>query len=304
VRKFLRTLLAKHRFLEAITPRQAQEVLRGLYFNGEGHCTASAQTLRLMLYSAHDLYRLRAYLSTGFSVDPFPPGFAHKMLPYGKRSDPWIAPPEPVCLELIRQAIRLLGKPANDVIRLRRKYILACESAKKRRRRQTVRKIASRALRGEQFATLPGEDQPWTTSSVDRASAIKHLVAVIEGACATVLLFLSGPRVSEIQRARSGCLRYLRHSNGIEYPYYFARRSKKKISRKADVPDRIDRQGRGWILGPAGVRALEVLEQLSRDVRRISGVDSYWAAIQCSALWSCTDRTTVTAAAPPRSTTD
>jgi ketosteroid isomerase-like protein len=33
------------------------------------------------------------------------------------------------CLELIRQAIRLLGKPADDVIRLRRKYILACELA-------------------------------------------------------------------------------------------------------------------------------------------------------------------------------
>jgi hypothetical protein len=42
-----------------------------------------------------------------------------------------------------------------------------------------------------------------------------------------------------------------------------------------------------------------VLERLSREVRRVSRVDSYWAAIQCTALWSCTDRTTVTAPAPP-----
>jgi hypothetical protein len=299
VRKFLLALLEKHRYLEVITPGQAQAVMRALYFNGERHCTARAQTLRLTLHAAQDLYRLRAYLPTGFSVDPFPPGFAQTMLPYGTRSDPWVAPPEPVCLELIRQAIRLLGKPAEDVIRLRRKYVLACESAKKRRERQTVRKIARRALRGEQFAAVPGEDQPWTTASAEHPAAIKHLVEVIEGACAIVLLFLSGPRVSEIQRARPGCLRYLRHSNGIEYPYYFARRSKKKISPEADLPDRIDQQRRGWILGPAGVRALEVLEQLSREVRRISRVDSYWAAIRCSGLWSCTDRTTVTAAAPP-----
>src|SRR6185312_4494621 len=47
-----------------------------------------------------------------------------------------------------------------------------------------------------------------------------------------------------------------------------------EVSPEADLPDRIDQQGRGWILGLAGVRALEVLEQLSREVRRISGVDS------------------------------
>lgn len=57
-----------------------------------------------------------------------------------------------------------------------------------------LRKIARRALRGEQFATVPGEDQPWTTLSAEHPAAIKHLVDVIEGACATILLFLSGPQ--------------------------------------------------------------------------------------------------------------
>jgi hypothetical protein len=294
VRKFLLALVAKDGSLDATTPRQAQQVIQRFYFSSSGECTATDRTLRAMFRLAHDLYRLRAYLPTGFSVDPFPPGFVRKMHAHGKRSDPWVAPPEPVCLELIRQAIRLLGTPADDLIRLRRKYILASESAKRRRlRRDVVGAIAARSLHGERFATLPGEDHAWTALSAEYPLTIKHLIGGLEGACALVLLFLSGPRMSEIRQARPGCLRYLRHSNGIEYPYYFAHRSKQMASSKEGIRSRIGPKSRGWILGPAGVRALEVLEQLSCNVRRLSGVDSFWATIRSRGLWTCTERTTV-----------
>ena len=300
VRQLLRALLARHECLETVTPRQAQAIFRGLHFDAHGECIVKEQTLRLMLYATQDLYRLRAYLPIGFSVEPFPPGFVRDVLSRARRSEPWVAPPEPVCLELIRQAIRLLGPPADDVIRLRNKYILACESAKKReRRRQSVREIAARTLQDERFATLPGEDVPWTSVNAKHPQAIKRLVAALEGACATILLFLSGPRASELHLARPGCLRYLRHSNGIDYPYYFARRSKQKQARDAaGVPYRLDSKNRGWILGPAGVRALEVLERLSHQVRSISKVDSYWASVGCSGLWACTHRLSVTATSP------
>lgn len=300
VRKLLGVVLAKYERLETITPRQAQAAFRSLYFNARGECTVKTQTLRLMLLAAHDLYRFRAYLPTGFLVDPFPPDFVRNVVAKGKRSDPWTAPPEPVCLELIRQAIRMLGTPADEVIRLRRKYVRECESGKRvKQRRQKVRNIAERTLRGERFSRLPGEDEPWTALNAERPVDIKRLVAAVEGACATVLLFLSGPRVSEIQRARAGCLHYLLHSNGIKYPYYFAHRSKQRASREdAGLRYRIDSKNRGWILGPAGVRALEVLERLSCDVRKISGIDSYWASVRCSGLWTCTHRTTVSAASP------
>jgi hypothetical protein len=201
-----------------------------------------------------------------------------------------------VCLDLIRGAIRLLGTPADEVIRLRDRYISSCESRKKHDAdRKRVRRTARRTLAGERFAVLHGERTPWTELRADDPRAIKRLAAAIEGACAVVLLFLSGPRLSEVRRARPGCLRYVRHTNGIEYPYFTARRSKQNSSRSSD-----DRRGadRGWILGPAGVRALEILARLSRIPRRLSGIDSYWIAVKCTGLWTCTRRTRLTAADP------
>lgn len=301
VRRLLRAMLDDAEYLETVTPRQAQHAFRKLYFDESGQSTSKRTSLRHVLYATHDLYRLRAYLPVSFAVDPFPPAFVQQVLARAGRSDPWTAPPEPVCLELIRQAIRLLGKPADDIIRLREKYIVACESLKRREQRYRVSVAAARILKGERFATLDGEDVSWTHLSAEHPRTIKRLVAALEGACATVLLFLSGPRVSEIQRAGPGCLRYLRHANGISYPYYFAHRSKQRVS-PADtgVRYRLDSQNRGWILGPAGVRALEVLEKLSRRVRAASKSTSYWASVVCSGLWSVSSRTRFSAATPSR----
>jgi len=299
VHRALSLLLSEHSPLEVITPREVQELLRRMYFDHSGCCRVKERTIRNMIQALRDLYRFRAYLPSSFSLDPFLPAFVASILAQAKDSEPWTASPEPVCLELIRQAVRLLGTPADDIIRLRQKYILACESAKKREhRRKLVHKSASRRLRGERFATLPGEDRPWTAVNAEDPTAIKPLVAALEGACAVVLLFLSGPRVSEVQRAGPGCLRYVRHSNGIEYPYYFAQRSKQRIQQRGSESPTARTSDRGWILGPAGTRALEVLDKLSRLPRAISGVNNYWVSINCSGLWTCTHRTRVTSVLP------
>ncbi len=301
VRRVLRVVLESECLLETVTPRQAQDAFRRLYFDESELSTSKRTSLRHVLYATHDLFRLRAYLPVSFAIDPFPPAFVQQVLARAGRSDPWTAPPEPVCLELIRQAIRLIGKPADDIIRLREKYIIASESLKRRKDRKRVRVAATRSLKGERFATLDGEEGSWTDLSAEQPRAIKHLAAALEGACATVLLFLSGPRVSEIQLAGPGCLRYLRHSNGISYPYYFAHRSKQRASSaETGVRYRLDAQNRGWILGPAGVRALEVLEKLSRRARAASKSTSYWASVVCSGLWSVSSRTRFSVATPSR----
>jgi len=53
---------------------------------------------------------------------------------------------------------------------------------------------------------------------------------------------------------------------------------------------------RGWILGEAGVRALDVLRRLSRVPRRLSGIDSYWLTVHSPGLWTLTPRTPITIA--------
>jgi len=290
MRPLLTDLIPRYGPLETITPRQCQDTVRKRYLTEEGHGCVDQRSLRVMLDSMQDLYRLRTYLPTGFAVEPFPLAFRESMIARGKRTDPWSAPPEPVCLELIRQAIRLLGTPADELIRVRDKYIVAVESAKaKGYRISAVRRHALRALQGERFTTLPGENRPWTDCNVEDTRAMRQLILALEGACALVLLFLSGPRVSEAQRAAPGCLRYVLHSNGIEYPYFVAERSKLSAAR-GETSDAHDTSHRGWILGPAGVRALQVLERISRPLRKRSRLKSYWLRAQGGSLWSCARR--------------
>jgi len=299
-RRMLAVLLVRGASLETLTPKAVQQTVLGQLVDGHG-VRLKAQTLYQTMHAVRDLFRLRAYLPSGFALDPFPPDYVKSVCCAATKSRPWTAPPEPVCLELIREAIRLLGLPADDVIRLRDRYILACESAKRRGHdRKRVHNAARRTLKDERFSTLPGKRRPWIQLSPQDTISIKRLVAAIEGGCAAVLLFLSGPRVSEILRAGPGCLRFVRHANGIEYPYFCADRSKNTRSRAGEMAATVHVPGneRGWILGPAGVRALQVLARLSRLPRKLSGINCYWVSTQCTGLWPCTRRTGLTATSP------
>jgi hypothetical protein len=289
-RRILIRLLPEHDNLETITPRTVQAVVHQMYLEEDGSCGVTTHTLRLCLEVIHDLYRLRHFLPSGFSIDPVPQNYIAQVMPRGRRTVPYNAPPEPVCLELIRQAIRLMGAPAEDVIRIRDKYIEACERAKRMRYGEAkVVRLGAVSLKGERFSTVPGEQQPWTNLDPEDPQVIRKLLFVIEGACAAALFFLSGPRISEVRRAGVGTLQYVRHSNGIRYPYFFAERSKQGTPDRppfAGGQHRAARPGRGWILGPAGVQALSVLHKLSRWPRMVSGLNNYWLTVWGTWLWN------------------
>jgi hypothetical protein len=290
VRRILLRLVPEHQNLETITPRAVQAEVQQMYLNEDGSSWATTQTLRTCLDAIHDLYRLRRFLPSGFSVDPFPPIYIASVVSRGRRAVPWNAPPEPVCLELIRQAIRLTGAPAQDLTRLRDKYIQACERAKRMRcGEEKIVRLATASLKGERFSIVPGEHHPWTDLDPEDPRVICKLILVLEGACATTLLFLSGPRISEVLRAGTGSLQYVRHSNGIRYPYFFAERSKQGAPDRAPMAGgghRLNLPGRGWILGAAGVQALSVLHKLSRWPRMISGINNYWLTVRGAWLWN------------------
>lgn len=301
IRQALHSLQVNAESLPTLTPRQVQNAVRALRRTRDDSAPRSAQGLRLTLEAVHDLYRLRSYLPSALACDPFPMAFIRSALSGARPTDSWTAPPEPVCLELIRQAIRMIGTPADEVIRLRAKYVLACEDAKHLfpcSKKRLIRHARS-FLSGERFTVLPGETEPWTQLSAASPVDLKQLVAALEGACAVVLLFLSVPRVSELRRAGVGCIRQIRHANGIAYPYFVAQRSKRGfggVRRVSPSPARPGATERGWILGDAGVRALEVLRRLSRIPRRLSGMQSFWLTVHSPGLWTLTLKTPITIA--------
>jgi hypothetical protein len=229
VRQAFHSFKADADSLPTLTPRQVQNAVRTLHRTADRSSAPSKQTVHLVLDAVQDMYRLRRFLPSALSCDPFPPAFVRSALADTRPPERWSAPPEPVCLELIRQAIRMIGTPADEIIRLRERYVLACEAAKRLHGRSIKRIIrqARAALSGERFSTLPGEAQPWTHLPAASPVSLKQLVAALEGACALVLLFLSGPRVSELRRASLGCVRHIVHANGIAYPYFIAQRSKR-----------------------------------------------------------------------------
>jgi hypothetical protein len=300
VRQALHSLEVDAESLSLLTPRQIQNAVAALHSVSDPAVTRASHTMRVTLEAVHDLYRWRRLLPSALSCDPFPPTFVRSILARAKPPDPWSAPPEPVCIELIRQALRMIGTPADEVIRLRQKYVLACEAAK-RRYRGSIKRIVRHArasLIGERFSALPGERLPWTQLSAETPVSLKLLVAALEGACAVILLFLSGPRVSELRRAGAGSIRHIVHANGIAYPYFAAQRSKRGFARTGAPSLRTRAPGieRGWILGDAGVRALDVLRRLSRIPRRLSGIDSYWLTVHSPGLWTLTPKTPITIA--------
>ena len=148
--------------MPTLTPRQIQGGVRAAHNLDDPTATHGLQTMQLTLVAVHDLYRLRRFLPSALASDPFPPSFVRSLLARARPSDPWSALPEPVCLELVRQALRMIGRPADEVIRLREKYILACEAAKRRHGRFTKRIVrdARVSLAGERFSVLPGESRP------------------------------------------------------------------------------------------------------------------------------------------------
>jgi hypothetical protein len=277
--------------LSTITPLQVQTAAKRMYFDSDGKPRVTKRSILSLIRSVRTLFIYAQYLPDALVLDPFPKkvaeSFCRDASPGG---GPRAAPPEPVCIELIRQAIRLLEEPAEDVIRMRSLYISTCEALRTadnvdvKDLKEHCRREIIRVFSGERFATVSGEESPWCATVPGKSLELHALVRVIQGACAVVLLFLAGPRLSELQRAGVGCLRHKLHDNGITYPYFVAARSKRRASAIRDKAKR-PLKDRGWTIGPAGQRALEVLEQLSLPLREISGKPGYWTTHTSNVAW-------------------
>lgn len=209
--------------------------------------------------------------------------------------------PDEVALPIMNAAYRMIGLPAEEVIRLHEVYAegvqAAIDDGQKWRNPQNDRGL--RAVKGFQFSVLPGEKEPWhlplnqaegtdfwptyrrgyTPSTVSGSQLLRSLICSIRDACSIVIQSETGLRVSELCGLEPGidqesgvpaCVRVRRSYSGLNELFYVDGRLFKTVARSERVE---------WLVGsrpvgskgiPPPVRALDVLTRLLDPWRKLA----------------------------------
>jgi integrase len=210
--------------------------------------------------------------------------------------------PDEVALPIMNAAHRMIGRPAEEIIRLHDLYAAGVQAAvnagEKRRTRQNLRGV--RAIKDFQFSVLPGEREPWhapldqaevddfwpvysrgrqAPGRISGSQLLRSLVCSIRGACSIVIQSETGLRVSELCGLEPGinpesglptCVRIRRSHSGLNELFFVDGRLFKTVA----SPQKVE-----WLVGsrpvgskeiPPPVRALEVLTRLLDPWRRLA----------------------------------
>lgn len=112
--------------------------------------------------------------------------------------------PDAVAVPLISAAIRLIGRPADDVITLRDRAVPFRMDNQGRSfftHRQAVRHLVA----SFRFSIIDGEDAPWHAPLTER-KGLRLLYNRIQEACFVTIAYLVGARVSEILTLQANCI--------------------------------------------------------------------------------------------------
>ena len=188
--------------------------------------------------------------------------------------------PDEIAVPLIQAAIRLIGSPANDVIRLYRTAQSAYDAASHEDMDpHTCWRRALASIRDFHFATLSGEQSPWHYGPITSTNQISFLVDRIYDAVFVIVSYLVGMRVSEILGLQPGCVQPDADSVPTKELFFISGRIFKTSSFPAGDPHR-------WVAPACAARAIAVLEQLSEPLRSRTGRSDLWLATQNSGLFS------------------
>lgn len=210
--------------------------------------------------------------------------------------------PDEVALPLMTEAYRLIGTPADDIIRLQTEIMDAfsvgiTDAKKGKGDSPSSRNIAAnRAATGFQFSILEGESEPWhkqlstyrteTHAQEDARMTpiqeLRNLIIDIRDAAIITLQSQTGMRVNEVCSLSSGisaesgipnCVEVRRSISGLHDVFYLKGWLAKTVTTNTEVE---------WIIGlrPAGseylpptVRAIQVLQYLMEPWRTLGETD-------------------------------
>lgn len=181
-------------------------------------------------------------------------------LPYGRH--PYT--PDEIAMPLIRDAIDLLGAPADAILALRDRLQDLYEDASRRHEGRMLHWHVKRAMLAEPC--------PFADRYANPEWPLRRLMFMLDrlvDACFVVIAYLVGARASEILGLEEGCLeRHAVDAGGEEHVYLVGTITKTSLTEEGDI--------HRW-LAPAPVqRAIHVLERISAPLRELSGDHNLW----------------------------
>jgi hypothetical protein len=181
--------------------------------------------------------------------------------------------PDAIAVPLLSAALRLIGRPADDVIALRDQVASFYEQ----RRAQgfgnrRLRAPALAVIDDFSFSTIAGEESPWHPK-IRGTKRVRFLMERIYEACFVTIAYLVGARVSEILALEAGCIEHRPAADGCEDFSYLRGRIFKTATHDVGEPHL-------WVAPPPVVRAINVLDRLSEPLRRRTGCPQLWLSMR------------------------
>lgn len=225
--------------------------------------TLAAATLGHYLQLLMYLYRNRHAIHDALQVDPCLGQRPYALARTRSRSGPLPLPytPDGVAIPLIQGALDFLSASAIDLLRARALYVQTIDHA--HRRQLPEAGLYSTSIRTLQKFTI---DTPRGPCRIDSLFDFARLMDMLYAACFVVIAYLVGPRMSEIFHLQVGCVRPLPHSDA-DAPAQLAVMVGAIFKREVGYFGRPHQ----WIIPPAAVHAISVLEALSAPHRMRSG---------------------------------
>lgn len=217
------------------------------------------------------LYVFRHKMRDGMTDDCLKGGAPVEYINSGVEVVGWKPVPDELAIKLISGALRLIYEPADDILRMRRKYGAVMDRYAGLTKRRRYKK-AIRALADESFSTISGESRPWREGSV-KVQDLAMLTRRIVEASFVVVTYLVGTRVSEVVGMGPGSVTRRRHSDGEYVSYINGELGKSGHKRHR------------WVATDAVRRAIYVVAKITEPYRKKARIQNYWITMPGNGFW-------------------
>ena len=161
-------------------------------------------------------------------------------------------------------AIRLLGEPADDIIEARDRVLKLYEEAKCRPGRSRPSTYVRKQLKAKPLTWRKSKQESWYKETEDDLRQVAWLARILRYAAFVIVSYLVGMRVSEILALEVGCITKRPSLSGDETYTFITGR----IFKTAPTDEGVAHE---WIAPPIAERAIEVLDRLSKPLRKRCG---------------------------------